>query len=402
MYIKRQIEKEILKASRNFPVLLLTGPRQVGKSRTLNEIKEENRQYITLDDPIIRNLAINSPEQFLKLYRPPLIIDEIQYAPNLFNYIKIEVDKYNEDGMYWLTGSQVFSLMRGVQESLAGRVRILRLQGISQQEEYGEDYKSLILQEDDLYKSIESKISTLDERILRGSFPRLITHEELLPKDFYASYIQTWLERDVSELSNLQDTGLFFRFCQLLATRTAQELNKTELAKSIQVDAKTIERWLNILETSGIIYMLPAWSKNLGKRIIKRPKVYFLDTGLCLYLAGIYDVDSLKNSIIYGSIFETFVIVEILKSNFYNGDIPRMYYYRDSNQKEIDLIIDYGEKIYPFEIKSSEIININKALKNFDVLEKVKEKIKFGGVIYKDKKTIPIDNKFWFISVDRI
>ena len=318
MYISRHMEKQILSATENFPVLLVTGARQVGKSTVLQYLAGAEREYVTLDDPLERQLAREQPQRFLQLHQAPVLIDEIQYAAELFPYIKMEVDRRQEDGLYWLTGSQVFALMENVQEALAGRVMILRLQGISQSEEIGIRHSPFPAKLEEMLAlsknpALQSLCSGLNQRILRGSFPRLLTHPDLKTTDFYSSYIQTWLERDVAAITNVMDTGAFLQFVRLLATRIGQELNKADLAKVIQVDAKTIGRWLNVLEASAMVYLLPAWSRNIGKRLIKRPKVYFLDSGLASYLIGIESEVQLASSPLYGAIYENWVVSEILK-----------------------------------------------------------------------------------------
>ncbi|NLB10779.1 MAG: ATP-binding protein [Clostridiaceae bacterium] len=400
MYINRQMEKQIKTAAKNFPVLLLTGARQVGKSTLLKYLAGEEREYVTLDDPQERLTAREQPQLFLELHKPPVLIDEIQYAPELFSYIKMEVDKRQEDNLYWLTGSQVFSLMKNVQESLAGRVMILRLQGISQSEEIGRKQDSFppqltLISELSKSEALLPLRNSLNQRMLRGSFPRLLTHPDLKAGDFYSSYLQTWLERDVAEITNIMDTGVFLQFVRLLAVRTGQELNKADLAKIIQVDAKTVTRWLNVLEASGLVHLLPAWSKNIGKRLIKRPKVYFLDSGLACNLIGIESEDQLVSSPLYGSLYETWIVSEILKSFWNNGKRPQIYYYRDVEQKEIDLLIYKGDKIYPFEIKSN--ISPTNAFRNFTVLKPLADKIDFGGVICHTDRLLPKDEKHWYI-----
>ena len=400
MYIARHMEKQILSATENFPVLLVTGARQVGKSTVLQHLTGAEREYVTLDDPLERQLAREQPQRFLQLHRAPVLIDEIQYAPELFPYIKMEVDRRQEDGLYWLTGSQVFALMKNVQESLAGRVMVLRLQGISQSEEIGIRHKPFPSQLEDMLDlsknpAVQSLFSSLNQRILRGSFPRLLTHPDLKATDFFSSYIQTWLERDVAEITNIMDTGAFLQFVRLLATRIGQELNKADLAKVIQVDAKTIGRWLNVLEASAMVFLLPAWSRNIGKRLIKRPKVYFLDSGLASYLIGIESEAQLSSSPLYGAIYENWVVSEILKNKWNDAKEPHIYYYRDVDQKEIDLLIESGEQIVPLEIKSS--MSPANAFKNFSALEPLADKIDFGGVICHTDRFLPKDDKLWYI-----
>lgn len=394
MYIKRKMEEIILRQNNNFPVILVTGPRQVGKSTLLNEIKEKDRSYVTLDDPIERQMAINQPMEFIKIHKPPVIIDEIQYAPQLFYYIKMEVDKINKDGMYWITGSQVFKLMKNVGESLAGRSLILRLQGLSQSEE---NYMESSSFPDSIENYIQKKDNNIKsfERILRGSFPRVVTHEDISLELFYGSYVSTWLERDVAKITNILDSDLFLKFVRILATRTGQELNLSEISKIVGIDSKTVDRWIDILITSGMVYKLQSWSKNISKRMIKRPKLYFLDTGILCYLLGINSVESLKSSVIFGNIYETYVVSEILKTYWNNGLNPQIFYYRDTNRKEIDLIIEKEGKIFPFEIKTSH--SCKNPYKNFTVLDEVAKDIEYGGIIYEGDKIFSNEEKMWWI-----
>lgn len=399
MYIKRQIEDTILNASKTFPVVLLTGPRQTGKSTVLKNLSEETRAYVTLDDPQIRFLARNSPELFFQRFQPPLLIDEIQYAPQLFPYIKMICDERQENGLFWMTGSQVFEMMRNVQESLAGRVCLLKLYGFSQAEKVGREALPFPPELEGLIELASSRVEGQDvdifDSIWKGSMPRVFTQAEMDVEAYYASYMQTYLERDIRSITNIRNEGSFVKFVQLIAARTAQELNIASLSREIEVDAKTCRSWLDILLTTGLVIELPAFSGNLSDRLIKRPKIYFMDTGLACYLTGWQDARALEAGSFAGAIFETWVIAEILKSWWFNGKLPRFNYYRDKNQSEIDLIIQRNQKIYPFEIKKSS--SASHIFRNFSEIRNMGQELGFGGVISLSPNLLPVGEYYWMI-----
>jgi len=401
MYIKRQIEETILKNSATFPVLLLTGPRQTGKSTLLQQLAQSDRKYVSLDNPAIRESAISAPDLFFQRFTPPLILDEIQYAPQLFPYIKMIVDERKENGLFWLTGSQVFEMMRNVQESLAGRVSLLRLFGFSQAEKEGRVVSPFPPDKDELIKSSQGVRGKSPEQVFQsiwqGSMPRVFTQPDMDVENYYASYLQTYLERDVRLITNIADEGQFVRFIRLIAARSAQELNMAALSRELEVDAKTCRRWLDILETTGLVTELPAYSGNLSDRLIKRPKIFFMDTGLASYLTGWQSAEAMQHGTYSGAIFETWVVSEIMKSWWFNGRFPVIYYYRDRLQKEIDLIISRNQKLLPFEIKKS--ASPSHALKNFPAVEKFGAEIGFGGVLSLSPELLPIDERYWQIPV---
>ena len=401
MYIKRQIEETILKNSATFPVLLLTGPRQTGKSTLLQQLAQSDRKYVSLDNPAIRESAISAPDLFFQRFTPPLILDEIQYAPQLFPYIKMIVDERKENGLFWLTGSQVFEMMRNVQESLAGRVSLLRLFGFSQAEKEGRVVSPFPPDKDELIKSSQGVRGKSPEQVFQsiwqGSMPRVFTQPDMDVENYYASYLQTYLERDVRLITNIADEGQFVRFIRLIAARSAQELNMAALSRELEVDAKTCRRWLDILETTGLVTELPAYSGNLSDRLIKRPKIFFMDTGLASYLTGWQSAEAMQHGTYSGAIFETWVVSEIMKSWWFNGRFPVIYYYRDRLQKEIDLIISRNQKLLPFDIKKS--ASPSHALKNFPAVEKFGAEIGFGGVLSLSPELLPIDERYWQIPV---
>ena len=364
MYIKRVIEKTIKKMVNEFPVIVISGARQVGKLTMLQMIKEDNMNYVTLYDLDARNLALSDPKYFLEQYSYPLLIDEIQYAPNLLPYIKMIVDdekfkalKNNTEvkSLFWLTGSQQFKVMKDVSESLAGRVGVLNLYSLSNSEIKG--YEGLLFTPklDELKKNeniVHCDSKEIFERIYNGGMPSIATGA-IERNNYFSSYINTYIERDVKQLLNVGKTIEFYNFMQYIAVRTAQELNYSTIAKEIGVDSKTIKNWISILESSGIIYLLQPFSSNLSNRIIKAPKLYFMDTGLCSYLAKYPNPETLEIGALSGAIFETFVVSEIIKNITSHGLDPKMnlYYYRDKDQKEVDLLYIEGDTIYPIEIK---------------------------------------------------
>ena len=410
MYIKRVIEKTIKKMVNEFPVIVISGARQVGKSTMLQMIKEDNMNYVTLDDLDARNLALSDPKYFLEQYSYPLLIDEIQYAPNLLPYIKMIVDdekfkalKNNTEvkSLFWLTGSQQFKVMKDVSESLAGRVGVLNLYSLSNSEIKG--YGGLLFTPklDELKKNeniVHCDSKEIFERIYNGGMPSIATGA-IERSNYFSSYINTYIERDVKHLLNVGKTIEFYNFMQYIAVRTAQELNYSTIAKEIGVDSKTIKNWISILESSGIIYLLQPFSSNLSNRIIKAPKLYFMDTGLCSYLAKYPNPETLEIGALSGAIFETFVVSEIIKNITSHGLDPKMnlYYYRDKDQKEVDLLYIEGDTIYPIEIKKG--ISPNNPDKNFAVLNKYSNDIGTGIVICMTQKLQPINRNCWLCPV---
>lgn len=361
-------------------------------------------------------LAQDDPEMFISMHESPIIIDEFQYAPDLLSYIKIKIDeerveslKENKSaptGMYYLTGSQVFHTMKNVSESLAGRVGILDLYGLSTRELNGLD-GDIFLPDIEKIKNRKKcrrySVSELYERILKGSYPEIYRNDIQNVEQFYEPYIRTYIERDVRELINVKDENKFVKFVMNLAARTGQELNITDVASSIEINNNTAESWLSILKNTGLVFLLQPYSNNNINRIVKKPKIYFMDTGLACYLAGYVDAITLEKSAYNGAIFETYVVTEIIKSFSNNGIDPRkhLFYYRDSNNKEIDLLIIYDNTVYPIEIKKSMNPN-SSAIKNFNVLERFGMNIGNGGVICLTNEIFPINNNYYLIPVEYI
>ncbi len=400
MYIKRVIEKKILEFSKNFPVVMLTGARQVGKTTVLKNIEFGKKlNYVTLDYPNLRTLARTDPELFLQTYTPPIIIDEAQYAPELFPYIKIRVDENKESGQYFLTGSQVFSLMQNVSESLAGRVGILNLYGLSRAEIYAYGEK-VFIPSNDLTIHKNQSANDIFDAIYRGSMPAMLVNKDLKSEDYYSSYVQTYIERDVKNLAYVQNEDKFLQFMSSLAARTASELNLSDIAKDVGIDGKTAERWISILKSSGIIYLLNSYSSNIIKRIVKRPKIYFMDTGLTCYLSYWNNPRALQVSAMAGAMFETYVISEIIKTYTNKGLDPRtrLSYYRDNNKREIDLIISDNDVLYPVEIKKSASPK-KSAIKHFSVINNLNKTKGKGLVISMSPIILPLDKENTVIPI---
>ena len=420
MYINRNIEEKVVELSKQFPVLMITGARQVGKSTLLNYInnlKEEKVTYVSLDKIQNRILAVEEPELFLETYKPPVIIDEFQYAPDLLSYVKIKVDEARLDEMfnngksvetlYYLTGSQSFLTMEKASETLAGRVGIIDLYGLSNRELNGLESRPFIPEIEALRKEeVTTKYNTVQElykRIFKGSYPEIYKNEDISLENYFDSYVKTYIERDIRKLINITDEIKFMKFMVSVAARTGQELNITEIANDAEISSTTANDWLSILKNTGLIVLLEPYTQNVIKRVVKRPKLYFMDTGLACYLTKYPSAEVLEASAYSGHIFETFVISEIIKSFTNNGmDAKRyLYYYRDNNGHEIDLIIDYNNKLYPIEIKKSKNPG-HDAIKNFYVLNDLKKEIAPCVVLCMADSIFPIDAYNYLVPIKYI
>lgn len=405
-YIKRLLEKDIIENSKSFPVILICGPRQVGKTTILEKLSNRQINYVSLDDPLERKSAIEDPSLFLETHKAPLIIDEIQYATDLLPYIKMKVDQvrleaFNSNvsstGLYYLTGSQMFTMMQNVSESLAGRVGIIDMYGLSYSEIIGKEQDFFLPTLERCKKREEfprPDVMEVFETILRGSFPALYQDKNISTEKFYNGYLRTYLERDIRNLINIKEETKFLNFMSAVAARTGQELNYDNLARDAEIDNKTAKNWLSFLRTSGLIFLLQPYSNNPTTRAIKSPKMYFTDTGLACYLAGYSDARTLEKSAINGNIFETYVVMEIVKSFVNDNKDPRLYlnFYRDSNQVEIDLTITMNNIVYPIEIKKTKSPN-KSMIKNFSILNKGEKEIGEGGIICMIDRILPLDNK---------
>lgn len=394
MYISRHIEKTIEKSFAAFPAVLITGPRQVGKSTLLlNRFK--NIPNVTLDNPLQLLSLRQDPVEFFKLHGSPLILDEVQRAPECFSVLKYMIDSDRRAGMYILTGSQKYALMKGVSESLAGRIGIIDMLGLSDREIYEDPFDRPFLPTSDYLLERRPKmapsIQNLWKRIHRGSMPELYSNENMDWEQYYAAYVDTYIERDVKQLGSVGDTLAFTQFMTALASRTGELLNAASLARDVGVDSKTVKRWLSILQASNIICLLQPFYLNINKRIIKTPKVYFTDTGLVCYLCRWLTPETLANGAMAGSIYETFIVSEILKSYYNAGKEPDLYFFRNTDGQEVDLLFYRDGKLYPIEIKKTSSPNVKDA-KHFGTLSTFFPSLEVsdGGIICNAEDLLPL------------
>ena len=357
-YIKRDIESKILSLSQEYACILITGPRQVGKTTVLRQLMSSDRNYVTLDDLEERKLAKTDPALFLQMHDLPVFIDEVQYAPELFSYIKIAIDNGAAPGSFWLTGSQAFRMMELAQESLAGRTALLHMPGLSQHEIYGSGASAPFSVGLEALKARKAtgapaSLEGIYQRIWNGSLPGYVSGKFTDRNVFYSSYLQTYIDRDVSELVALTDKLLFQDFIRAAACRAGQMLNIHDIAQDVGVSDDTAKRWLQVLAKSDIIFYLRPYSNNLLKRTVKTPKLYFFDTGLVAYLTRYSSPEILQNGAINGAILENYVVAEILKSYQNNAQDCLLWYYRDKINNEIDMVIESDGQLHPLEIKRS-------------------------------------------------
>ena len=417
-YIQRAAEETIARVSQMFPVLLVTGPRQVGKTTLLQRMAEAQqsegieRKYVTLDDPDVRYLAKHDPALFLQRYSPPVLIDEIQYATELLPYIKMNVDRSRRKGDFWITGSQVFRLMKNVSESLAGRVGILNLLGLSNAEIYGYQSEPFSTEPETLMARIDHvkpvELNELFQRIFRGSMPELHAAPEMDWETYYRSYVDTYLQRDIRDLTQVADEMQFYNFMTVAAAHTSRPVIYEELANAAGITAPTAKKWLSILVSSHIIALVQPYHNNILKRVIKMPLLHFLDTGLAAYLLKWGNPEALERGAMSGQFFESFVFSEIYKSYLNAGREAPIFYYRDKDQKEIDLLIYQNGTIYPIEIKKA-ASPAKDAIKNFSVLDPLEMSSQFeginalkvnvgpGAVICMANDLLPLDRKNWLV-----
>lgn len=416
MLIKRNIENLIMECSNEFVCITLYGARQVGKSTTLEMIFGNKFNKVSLDDSLNRDLAKRNPKLFLESYEWPLIIDEIQKAPELLPEIKILIDKqklfWNKNNlpyelMYILTGSNQFELQEAVSESLAGRTAVINMSSLSLNEISNFNSFSFFNPNIEILKQKEKEFAPeyltrkrIFENIFKGGMPEYIVRN-INRSSFFSSYINTYLEKDIRKLVSNDNETTFLRFLEYIALRTASQIDYINIANAVGVDVRTIKRWISILCTSGIIVLLEPYMKNLSDRIIKSPKLYFMDTGLCAYLCRWPNANMLEKGVMSGAFYETYVVSEIIKS-YYNSTMERLplYYYRDKDQKEVDLIIESMEGIYPIEIKKG--INPVNYKKNFKFLEKYGKHVLTGLVIDSCEKIFPINENVYYCPISLI
>ena len=402
-YISRNLEAVVMQVTKEFPAVLVTGPRQVGKTTMLQKLMEgTNRKYVSLDDLNERSLAKSDPELFLQVHNPPVLIDEIQYAPELFPYIKIYADSHHEPGAFWITGSQVFQMMRGVQESLAGRIAVLSMTSLAQAELAGVSMTPFKIDLEALTERekfrIPADVQGIFERIYRGSMPAIVSGRNTNSQIFYSSYLLTYIERDVKLLSDAIDSLKFLRFITATAARCSQMLNVAEIAQDADINQKQAKDWLQILETLGIIFYLHPYSNNLLKRLVKTPKLYFYDTGLVCHLTRWSSPEVLENGAMNGAVLENYVVSEIAKTWLNSGKEPYMYYYRDKDAKEIDIVLEHDGILNPIEIKKTSNPG-TELTRVFSLLDKASVPRGKGAVVCMKPKVGVIDRENYIVPV---
>ena len=410
MYIHRHIEQVVQRISKRKPILVLTGARQVGKSTMLKEVCK-NISYVTLNRPLVRESAKENPSLFFDEYKPPVIVDEIQKAAELFDYIKDVVDgaigAEKMKGQFYLTGSQSMSLMKNVGDSLAGRAGVVRMLGLSMRELSENAHRKPFLPASERMDEVEGDHACFDYNKLiscihKGFFPELYETESDLHdwSDFYNSYFQTYVERDIRDVLNIRDESAFIKFVRATASLTGEMLNLTTVAEICGKDVKTVKAWLSVMESSGLVYLLEPYYNNFNKRLIKTPKLYFLDTGLACWLLGWNTPEQLINGAMWGHIFETFVFGEILKSYYNDGIVkPPLYYYRDKDKNEIDILINSGDFLCPIEIKTTSDPT-KSMVRAFHLIDNIPEKKQgTGALICLIKKRLPVTDNIWALPV---
>lgn len=405
MYISRHLESAIREASRDYPVVMVSGARQVGKSTMLHHLMEKGRRYVTLDDANARRLAMQDPVLFFETYGTPLLIDEFQRVPSLLLEMKRRVDMAALEGkswggMFWLTGSQKFLMMKDVADSLAGRIALFDLDGLSAAEMDGQPAMAFSPEIHHLQEKLKRRksvnIHEVYERIFRGGMPQLVTMG-MDRERFFSNYVNTYLERDIRELAQVGKVSQFYDFLVFIAARTGQEMKYAEVANAVGISAPTVKAWISLLVQSGIVYLLRPYASNLTKRLIKTPKLYFMDTGLAAYLCRWPNAETLANGAMDGAFFETYVVSEIVKSFHHTGRRADLYYYRDVDRREIDLLMWEGNRLYPIEIKKGAIPA--HADKNFSVLRKFDADVQKGLILCMSKELVPYSAESWLCPV---
>ncbi len=396
----REATEVIKKISDTFRVLLVTGPRQTGKTTLLKSLKPENMGYVTLDDKVLRKQAQDDPKLFLEEHPAPLFIDEAQYAPDLFSYIKINVDNSKAKGQYWITGSQQFNLMKNASESLAGRVGIVNLNSFTYSEIVKNENKDLF-NPDKLKKAAKIEVNDLFEIIFKGGMPEFYDNPKIDRNLYFQNYINTYIEKDVRELIEIGKLEEFKKFMVSIASRIGEQLNYSDMSKDCGVSVPTIISWMSVLVSSGLVYLLEPYMSSQLKRTTHIPKIYFMDTGLAAYLAGWESARDLQLSSTSGYYLENFVICEIIKSYNARGIKPNLSYYRDKEKHEIDLVFYKNNKLYPFEIKKTASPN-SSMISSFKYLENSKKEIATGGIICLYDNLMKMDEKNYIIPISSV
>ena len=405
-YIKRELERKFLRLNDFFKVVLVTGARQVGKTTMLRHLAGDDRTYVSMDNAAARDLAKSDPVLFFQTYRPPVLIDEVQKAPELFEQIKIICDESDETGLIWLTGSQQYSMMKNVRESLAGRIGILGLYSLSAREKAGVAFEeeldfSFDALQDRQRKLPKNNVIDVFNHIWEGGMPQIIGADDELRQDYFESYIETYLMRDVVEAGGITDAVRFRRFLVACAALVSEQLNYTTLAEAADIAQSTAKEWLKVLEGLRIVYLLPPYSNNELKRLSKTPKLYFCDTGLCAYLSMWLSPQTLLNGAASGHYYENYVVMELVKNYAYAKSKVNITYYRDSNAKEIDVFVEENNVIHPLEIKKSASPD-RREVKKYSVLDKALLNRGKGGIICMCEEPLPIDADNCFIPSNLI
>ena len=389
----RALGRVIRRALRTFPAVVITGPRQSGKTTLVKALFAQTHAFVTLEDPDVRIRAKEDPLDFLARWKPPVIIDEIQYVPELLSFIKTRIDENRKPGQWLFTGSRHFGLMQGISQSLAGRAAVLSLLPFSLAERAGRGETTLTagewIRKLRALPPADLKVS-LAEVILRGSYPEIASRRSVDRQLWCGSYIATFLERDVRNLAHIGDLSQFERFLRLCAVRTGQLLNLSDLARDIGVSVPTAKRWLSVLEAGYQVFLLYPFYQNLGKRLVKSPKMFFNDTALASYLLGLHDQEALFNSPSFGALFETMVITDVLKRFLHSGEMPSMYYLRTRDGLEIDLLLEFGQKVSLFEVKSSMTAWPRHANSLGRLISGLKSPVQTAGVITRAAGAFPL------------
>ena len=402
IYVKRALERKFLHMSSFFKAVLVTGARQVGKTTMLKHLAaEQSRTYVSMDNPMARTLAKSDPVLFFQTYKPPMIIDEIQKAPELFEQIKIICDESEERGLFWLTGSQQYKMMKNIRDTLAGRIGILELYSLSTNEVDKLSFPNemdfslpCLLARQPLVK--KNDIIQVFEHIWRGGMPDAQEADSEQRQEYFNSYIETYLMRDVAEEGGITDTVRFYQFMRACAALVAEPVNYKALAEAAGISQPTAREWMRLLQGLGIIYLLPPYANNELKRLTKTPKMYFCDTGLCAYLSMWLTRDTLMNGAASGYYFENHVVIEMVKNFAYAPSKVNLTYYRDSNAKEIDVFVEENGIIHPLEIKKSANPDRHE-VKKYELLDKAGLKRGSGGIVCMCEEVLPIDSQNCFI-----